>query len=173
MSISSRAVVICVFMLTICASLSDHIFKIHMFEIGESWVNSGYILNEKLVNYLWDSANVYSTVFYIVLSVFILIVYQVYGLVFRPMDRIRNLGDLGYLPDGTFTKKEIANNVKKRRAVGDIPPVYPNGWFGIIESWRLKKGDTANISVLGKLSFFSIRDSWIGNCVDFYVCMFY
>lgn len=149
MSIFSRAVVVCVFMLTVCASLSDNILKIHMFEVGESWLNSCIIFNENL----WGIVDVYSPIFYVVVAVVVFIAYQLYGLVFRPMDRIRNLGDIGYLPEGTFSKKEIADSVKKRRAVGDIPPVYPNGWFGIIESWRLKNRDTANISVLGKLAF--------------------
>lgn len=153
MSLFSRSVILCVLILAASASVTEKILKIPLFEVGEIWINSVYKLHERFLNYLWDLVDVFSPVFYVTLAVVIFVLYQLYGLLFRPINRIRILGDLGYLPDGKFSKKEIANSVKKRRACGDIPPVYPNGWYGIVESWKLKKRETTNVSVLGK-SFF-------------------
>lgn len=78
------------------------------------------------------------------------VIYRVYVLLFRPLDRVRLLGDIGYQPDGKFSLKEISELVRKRRAAGDIPPVYPNGWYAILESWRLKKGETKTMHLLGQ-----------------------
>lgn len=158
MSLLSRSVVLCFFILAVSASVTEKILKIPLFEVGEIWVNSVYKLNERFLNYLWGSIDLYSPVFYVTLAVLLFLAYQSYGVVFRPIDRIRLLGDLGYLPDGKFSKKEIAKSVKKRRALGEIPPIYPNGWYGIVESWRLKKGDSTNVSVLG-LQLAVFRDS--------------
>jgi cholesterol 7-dehydrogenase len=142
--------ILCVLIFAVSASVTEKILKIPLFEVGELWINSVYKLNERLINYIWDIIDIYSPAFYVSLAVLTFAIYQLYGLVFRPIDRIRVLGDLGYLPEGKFTKKEIANAVKKRRALGDIPPIYPNGWYGIYESWRLKNGGSASVSVLGK-----------------------
>ena len=35
--------------------------------------------------------------------------------------------------------------------VGDTPPAYPNGWFGIVESRSLKKGEVQHVTALGKI----------------------
>ena len=93
--------------------------------------------------FYWDAAEYLSS------GVLSVVGYYLGDLIFRPYNRIVTLGELGYLPDGKFTKKEIANSVKRRRAVGDVPPVYPNGWYGIIESWKLKNGDVTTIHLIG------------------------
>lgn len=150
MSQFGKSLMIVVLTLAISASLAEKILKIPLFEVGELWVESAYKTSARLFNLVYSYIDLTSLWFYIGVAVLTFLCYQFWGLVFRPIDRIRLLGDLGYLPDGKFTKKEIANSVKERRAVGDIPPVYPNGWFGIYEAYRLKKGDRANVSVLGK-----------------------
>ena len=66
------------------------------------------------------------------------------------MDRVRLLGELGYAPDGKVGMKEMSQLVQKRRQTGDVPPVYPNGWFGILESQRLKAGCVRSVSALGE-----------------------
>ncbi|CAD6207856.1 GSCOCG00010244001-RA-CDS [Cotesia congregata] len=38
----------------------------------------------------------------------------------------------------------------KRRKIGDLPPVYPNGWFGILESSELANGQVKHVSALGE-----------------------
>lgn len=104
-------------------------------------------LFKTLCNY-FDFTSVYS---YLGLIIVCLSIYGLHMLFFAPMNRIRTLGEVGYIEEGKFSKKEIANAVRKRRVVGDVPPVYPNGWFGIIESRFLQKGKSINISMLGKL----------------------
>lgn len=136
--------------LAISASLAEKILKIPLLEVGELWVESAFKLNSKFVSYAKAYVDVSSPWFYVGLVVLVFLAYQFWGLVFRPINRVRLLGDLGYLPDGKFSQKEIANSVKKRRAIGDIPPVYPNGWFGIYEAYKLKKGDRTSVAVLGK-----------------------
>lgn len=96
-----------------------------------------------------QNADLYRWLYYLLVPVAGLISYQLYGLLFRPLNRVRLLGDIGYQADGKFTLKEISNRVRKRRAVGEIPPVYPNGWFAIIESWRLRKGECKTLHALG------------------------
>ena len=79
-----------------------------------------------------------------------LVTYFAYALFCRPMDRVRLLGELGYAPDGKVDMKEMSKLVQRRRQTGDVPPVYPNGWFGILESRRLKAGGVKSVSVLGE-----------------------
>ncbi|KAL4219144.1 hypothetical protein ACF0H5_021726 [Mactra antiquata] len=157
MSLFGKSLILCVLIIAVSASVSEKLLKIPLLEVGEIWVKSVYKLNANLLNYVWNFVDFYSPTFYIGLAVLGFLSYHFYGLVFRPINRVRVLGDLGYLPDGKFSMKEIANNVKQRRAVGDIPPVYPNGWFGLIESWRLKNGESTNLSMLGQ-QFAVFRD---------------
>jgi hypothetical protein len=88
---------------------------------------------------------------YIVTLIVGFLVHYVYNLLFRPLNRVRLLGDVGYQKDGKFTMKEISNRVKHMRDVGEIPPVYPNGWYALIESWSVGLLETKTISALGKL----------------------
>ena len=67
-----------------------------------------------------------------------------------PMDRVRLLGELGYATDGKVGMKEMSKLVQERRQTGDVPPVYPNGWFLILESRRLKAGGVKSVSALGE-----------------------
>lgn len=64
--------------------------------------------------------------------------------------------------------KEMANRVRRQRAAGDIPPVYPNGWFGLIEGCKVNAGDVKNISVLGlNLAVFRGEDGTV-HVIDAY-----
>lgn len=38
----------------------------------------------------------------------------------------------------------------KNRKVGKLPPVYPNGWFALLESSEIKKGQVKHVSALGE-----------------------
>ncbi|WAR31570.1 NVD-like protein [Mya arenaria] len=149
MSLLGRSVVLCVFILAVSASVTDKILKISLFEVGELWINSVHRLNTRFVDYVISLCDVYSPLFYVGLAVLAVVGYYLGDILFRPYNRIVTLGDLGYLPDGKFTKKEIANSVKRRRAVGDIPPIYPNGWYGVLESWRLKNGGVTTTHLIG------------------------
>ncbi|ESO85922.1 hypothetical protein LOTGIDRAFT_130105 [Lottia gigantea] len=86
---------------------------------------------------------------YVYVSVAVMVLWKLYCLLFVPLNRVRKLSDVGYLTDPGFSKRETANNVRKRRKIGDIPPVYPNGWFGLCESFQIEKKDVKYIEVLG------------------------
>lgn len=65
-------------------------------------------------------------------------------IVFKPAER-----DIGYLQTPGKTKKEIANMVRRKRVVGDIPPPYPNGWYEVMRSSELSPGSSKAISMNG------------------------
>ncbi|XP_071498559.1 cholesterol 7-desaturase nvd-like [Diadema antillarum] len=68
-----------------------------------------------------------------------------YGVFFLPMNIIRRPGDVGYILDGK-RKSEVVNEIRRRRKVGQLPPLFPNGWIPLIASCNLKKGDVEYIS---------------------------
>lgn len=71
--------------------------------------------------------------------------------VFSPLNLFRSLGDLGYTEiEGVKSQKDVANIVRKRRKAGDVPPVYPNGWFSIIASRDVPRGQARSVNVLGE-----------------------
>lgn len=39
---------------------------------------------------------------------------------------------------------------RKNRKVGKLPPVYPNGWFALLESSQIKKGQVKHVSALSE-----------------------
>lgn len=144
-----KALILFFFIIAVSASVTEKLLKIPLFEVGEIWLNSVYKLNARLFGFLSSLIDIYSYQFYVLLVAGSVVGYYLYKFLFTPLDRIRVLGDIGYIPEKGFSLKELSNSVKRRRMVGEIPPVYPNGWFGLIEGWRLKKGEVTNISVLG------------------------
>jgi len=79
-----------------------------------------------------------------------LVVYRLCRLLFMPLDRVKLLGDVGYVSDGRQSTKDVVEQVRRRRAVGDVPPVYPNGWFALTESRSLPVGHVKNVFCVGK-----------------------
>ncbi len=61
---------------------------------------------------------------------------------------------VGYVIDrnGRESAKEVCDFVTRKRLIGDLPPCYPNGWFGVIESRSLKTCQVKPVNCLGKLS---------------------
>ena len=151
-SFVSKGIVICMLIFVVSAWMSDNLLKLPALEFGEIWVSSVKHIHTKLQNLVSNVTDIHSYMFYIVLILGFILGYYVYNLLFTPLNRVRILGDIGYIPDGKFSLKDIANSVKRRRLVGEVPPVYPNGWFGVMEGFKLKKGEAKNISILGKLS---------------------
>nr|XP_006822277.1 PREDICTED: cholesterol desaturase daf-36-like [Saccoglossus kowalevskii] len=78
------------------------------------------------------------------------ITFKMYKLFFTPLFWIRNMEDLGYVVEPGRNKRDVANEVRKRRARGDLPPVYPNGWFRVLESWQLKIGEKKDLTIMGE-----------------------
>lgn len=75
-----------------------------------------------------------------------------YRLLFCPLELLRAPDDVGYIAEGGRSRAQAANEVRRRRKTGELPPVYPNGWFRVLDSHLLERGEVRNVSVLGKIS---------------------
>ena len=49
------------------------------------------------------------------------------------------------------------NEVRRRKRIGDLPPVYPNGWFGLLRSEEVTVGASTSVNALGQ-NFAIFRD---------------
>lgn len=48
------------------------------------------------------------------------------------------------------SKRELVKEVRRRRRIGDLPPVYPNGWFALAESSDVPAGQVKYVEALGE-----------------------
>jgi cholesterol 7-dehydrogenase len=73
---------------------------------------------------------------------------------------LQDLSDVGYdhLLDGSGlalarskgrNKRELVREVRRLRKVGKLPPVYPNGWFSLLDSTDLAPGEVKHVAALG------------------------
>ncbi|XP_037547892.1 cholesterol 7-desaturase nvd [Nematolebias whitei] len=82
-----------------------------------------------------------------------------YRLLFHPLELLRAPEDVGYIAEGGRSKAQAANEVRRRRKVGELPPVYPNGWYRVLDSHSLSRGEVKNVSILGdQLAVFRGQD---------------
>ena len=86
-----------------------------------------------------------------------------YTFLFGRTESYHSLAEVGYdFPKGQIlkglgSKQEIANDVRRRRRVGELLPVYPNGWFCLIRSEELAVGASMSVNALGQ-NFAIFRD---------------
>ena len=86
-----------------------------------------------------------------------------YNFLFGRLEHYCPVADVGFefprgrLSKGLVSKQEIVNEVRRRKRIGDLPPVYPNGWFGLIRSEELKVGASTSVNALGQ-NFAVFRD---------------
>ncbi|KAL6260991.1 hypothetical protein P5V15_008518 [Pogonomyrmex californicus] len=66
------------------------------------------------------------------------------------------------------TRKICGVNVGKHRKAGKVPPVYPNGWFALLESWQIKKGQVKHVSALGENFAVFRTERGVVNILDAY-----
>lgn len=135
----------CLLTFAVTSSVSHRILDVPLLE-DFLWYKS--FSNNSIIS-LFSYIDIFSIYTYILLIAVCIAMYHLYNFIFVPLNRIRVLGDLGYITEGKFSMKDMANIVRKSRMVGEVPPVYPNGWFGITESWQLKKCETQNVQALG------------------------
>lgn len=96
------------------------------------------------------------------------ILVKVWNFLFVPIKLFRSLGDTGYIPDGIRSMKDVAYEVKRRRKTGNLPPVFPNGWFHILNSWEVDTSEVKFVSCLGEhLAVFRGEDGVV-HIVDAY-----
>ncbi|XP_061165164.1 cholesterol 7-desaturase nvd-like [Saccostrea echinata] len=139
----SVGVTLFVLIIAVSATVTQKILNVPLYETSRLWMSKWKFPQ---IQFGTDYMSIISYIFLAVLSYPL---YKLYGILFLPMNRVKNLGDVGYIPEGHLSMKDMVNRVRKQRAVGDIPPVYPNGWFGLIEGFKIKPGEVQNISVLG------------------------
>lgn len=75
---------------------------------------------------------------------------RLWRLFFVPLKMERKLYEIGYTSDGKRSLKDIANDIRKRRRCGDVPPVYPNGWYRVLDSDELVVEQVKYIFMLGE-----------------------
>ena len=121
-----------------------------LLDVGRLWVRATVQQAHRVVDLLPPLlAPTVATVAFVVVGV--LAVRRLYRFLFEPIDRVRLLGEVGYVNDGRQSMKDVVEQVRRRRAVGDVPPVYPNGWFALIESHCLRVGQAKNVCCIGKM----------------------
>lgn len=90
----------------------------------------------------------------IITGVCLLVVGWLYKLLFSPLELLKEPDDVGYIAEDGRSRARAANEVRRRRKVGDLPPVYPNGWFRVLDSHMLQRGEVRNVSVVGTTPLF-------------------
>ena len=145
------AVVFGIGIAVVSASVVEHYFKVPLFEIGGLLVKATEDLIINLQGFLVTILQFTSLWSYLGAAVAIYLLYRAYFIVFGRMNRIRLLHEVGYCTDGKLSTKEICENIKRKRKIGDCPPCYPNGWFSVIDSHDLKVNESKSVSCLGKL----------------------
>lgn len=131
-------------------SFVDQDLAMPLFEVGRLWIQAVAEQTRRVVDAFVMLADMSNPWMYVLWPAVVVLVYYAFQLFFAPMNRVRALGDVGYIPEGKMTAKDMVNIVRKSRQVGDVPPVYPNGWFCVIESQNLRIREAKSVSCLGK-----------------------
>lgn len=76
-----------------------------------------------------------------------------HGLLFGPLEVLRGPDDVGYIAEDGRSRAQAANEVRRRRKTGELPPVFPNGWYRVLDSRRLQIGEVKSVSVLGMFNY--------------------
>ncbi|KAL8174271.1 UNVERIFIED_CONTAM: hypothetical protein K2H54_041126, partial [Gekko kuhli] len=66
----------------------------------------------------------------------------------RPLRLWRSPEAVGYLDQPGWSRAQVARRVRKSRRAGQLPPVYPNGWFRLLDSADLARGETRSVAAL-------------------------
>nr|CAD7260913.1 unnamed protein product [Timema shepardi] len=80
--------------------------------------------------------------------------------IIMPINWVKDLSEVGYdcmLENGVSagrrrgkSKRELVKEIRHQRQVGTLPPVYPNGWFVLLESDDLRAGQVKHVAALGE-----------------------
>lgn len=71
-------------------------------------------------------------------------------LALRPKWLIRSLDQVGYLTEPGWSPAQSAGRMRKNRRAGQLLPSYPNGWFRLLGSAELARGEVRNVAALGE-----------------------
>lgn len=87
-----------------------------------------------------------------------------YRLLVCPLELLRGPDDVGYIAEDGRSKAQAANEVRRRRKTGELPPVYPNGWYRVLDSHLLERGEVKQVSILGMISDITTANHIIAVC---------
>uniref|UniRef100_A0A1I7YMA5 cholesterol 7-desaturase n=1 Tax=Steinernema glaseri TaxID=37863 RepID=A0A1I7YMA5_9BILA len=82
-----------------------------------------------------------------------LFIYLLYKWIVKPLNRVKRLGDLGFHFGEQLTgryKESQIERMKRLRVLGELPPVFPNGWFCIAESGDIAPKQIKPIIFMGE-----------------------
>ena len=143
-------IIVAIAAVCVSASVSGKVLEVPLFEVGGLWLNAVRTLVQRLAMFVSDSTDLTSPWTYVKAALTCFTLYALHFVFCKPLNRIRDAEDVGYIPEGRLSKRDVVNAVRRRRATGDVPPVYPNGWFAVIESHFIKRKEVENIYMLGK-----------------------
>jgi cholesterol 7-dehydrogenase len=78
------------------------------------------------------------------------VLYQLLKLLFGPLEHIRRGFEVGYLTEPKQSREARAADVRRRRRTGELPPVYPNGWYVVALSNDLPVGAVKQVTCVGR-----------------------
>ncbi|XP_038060080.1 cholesterol 7-desaturase-like [Patiria miniata] len=110
------------------------------------------VVSEK-INQVVHSSDFKFVLVYGLAAVLTYLAVQLYKAVTEPLALYCDETKYTYLVDGPADGKsaeERVRDLKRCRKVGDVPPVYPNGWMSILMSSELKKKEHKFVAVAGK-----------------------
>lgn len=100
-----------------------------------------------------------------------LLFFLAYRAAFSPVDIVKDLTDVGWGCLGGGRKAPLTERIRevqRLRKTGNLPPVYPNGWFAVLQSRDLAKGQVKSVQVLGQtLAVFRDEDG-VAHVTDAY-----
>ena len=88
----------------------------------------------------------------VVAGISLLILGWLHRLLFCPLELLRSPDDVGYIAEDGRSRAQAANEVRRRRKIGELPPIYPNGWYRVMDSHMLQVGEVKNATVLGMIT---------------------
>ncbi|XP_063001020.1 cholesterol 7-desaturase nvd-like [Elgaria multicarinata webbii] len=68
----------------------------------------------------------------------------------RPLRLLRTPDRVGYLPEAGWSRAQAARRIRRSRRTGQLPPAYPNGWFRLLDSAQLARGEVRGVAALGE-----------------------
>ncbi len=132
--------------------MTESVSNVPLIEVGSVWMRAAGQLRNRVSSALWNFMDAdllhLSWTSFIALALLAVSFYYIYQVLFAPVNRIKLLGDIGAIPDSKLSRRDIAERAKHRH-MGDLPPVFPNGWFSICESAALAPAQATTVSYMG------------------------
>ena len=87
---------------------------------------------------------------YVAPVVLLWILVKIYRFLSDPLFVVRHLGDIGYVQTREQNMRNSVKIMRKMRKIGDLPPVYPNGWYHVCFSRDVPRKQVKYVQQLGE-----------------------